>query len=116
MIWIWIIVTIKYLKQFFWLPKPEAIAERDPNARCLVCGHHEGELRCVRMIKPGPRAADRPAEESILCQHRCKRCGARWFEKPLLGSVTTSDVLPSVGRTEIEDKEDRVAKLFAPQP
>ena len=112
MFWYWLIELYRTFVVLFTLPKPEDLAIRDRNARCPCCGRRKGELRCVVQIKAGPQNPEKAAETAILCQHRCHECGARWYEKPILEDVTTDKLLPSVARNPIEEKEDRMAKLY----
>ncbi len=111
MLFYWLIVALKRFVWFLRLPKIEDLALVSPDARCPVCGAHEGRLRCVLKAKPGPVAKNPVIGGQILCQHTCAVCGARWFDSPIAKAVDPSKVLPAVARTDLETKEDRQAFL-----
>lgn len=79
-------------------PRSQDVAKVNPNVRCPVCGWPLGELRCVAL-------ADEKGKQSIFAQHRCRRCGARHFENPVV-KVGPLNVQPAVPRNEIEIRED----------
>lgn len=111
MIFFYIIEAIRKVVWFFTIPKPEDVARIDPGRPCPVCGwRHRGRLRCIVKQTDAPIAKDIPPTRAVFCQVTCTKCGARYFEKPVR-KVSTSTVLPSVPRDEIEMKQDRQAVL-----
>jgi hypothetical protein len=111
MLFYWLTVGIRKLLWLFRPPSPRDIANINPNAPCPVCGARSGRLRCVVLAGPGPQSKDIPERSlTVMCQHSCKRCGGRWFERTVV-RVTAADVLPSVARNKIESSEDRVRQL-----
>ena len=112
MLFYWLISILRKFIRVWHIPKPEDLAKIDPNARCPVCGAHEGRLRCVWQAEPGPQSKDVPPKYKVQAQHSCRQCGARWFEAPVI-KIDPTRVLPSVARNELEAKEDRAANLQA---
>lgn len=110
MIFYYLILAIKKVKWFFWIPRPEDLALLDVDARCPGCGARKGRLRCVLMNKPGPVAENAIPQTRIQIRHTCLICGCRWHEDPIAKvnhGLAVGFVLPSVARDEIEKKEDR---------
>lgn len=87
MIWYWLKLFFAVMARLV-IPAPSASPDLyiDRNEKCPACGHREGELRTVM-----------DAKQTILVQHRCKVCGARWHEKTILaakaGIITPAKVL-----------------------
>lgn len=89
-----------YLMQFFiWLmrlvvpPSATQYARVRPDAQCPVCGTTQGRIRCVKR------------GTTILAQHTCGECGARWHESPVV-RVDAQLVWPSIARNDLELKEE----------
>jgi hypothetical protein len=114
MIFFYVIQLIRKIIWLFRIPKPEQVAYIDENAHCPVCAASKGRLRCVVQVKQGPRPEkDILPPMKVVCQHTCEKCGARWFDPPISRKATPETVLPSVPRTELEQKEDRAAMMQA---
>lgn len=118
MIWFWLVEFIRKIVKLIRIPNAEEFAIVAPNAKCPVCGHNKGHLRCVLVADPGPNPPKNlQVPGSIKCQHSCEICGARWFDKPIVSKVDSSMVLPCVARTELEAAEDKHRfKLIADEP
>lgn len=86
MIWHWLKSILIFVSKLV-IPPPTTIPDLriDRNEKCPACGHREGELRTIM-----------DAKQTILVQHRCKVCGARWHEKTILaakaGIITPAQV------------------------
>lgn len=103
MIWYW-------LRRFFslvrWLvvpPGPGDVARVDPDAKCANCGACRGSIRAIaaEVFAPGSKLA----VSRIICQHTCKVCGMRWYEKGIV-RVGPPTAQPAVARNEVEKLED----------
>jgi len=108
MLFVWLMTALRKIVWLVRIPKLEEVAKADLNERCPVCGHRNGRIRCVLQRKPGPQPPQQLPQGDILRQHACNVCGARWHHSPL-AEVDATKVLPSVARTELEAKEDRLA-------
>lgn len=86
MIWVWLISVVHFIRRLLVPPRASDLATIDPNARCPVCGHRDGELCAVEGIMSGAKG--------LYCLHSCRRCGARFFEKPVVALVAGS-VIPA---------------------
>ena len=76
--------------RFHWLVTPPTardVARVNPNAPCPVCGARAGRITCVTDA------------QSILVQHECQVCTAKWHEQPVT-KVSTSMVLATRFITE----------------
>lgn len=86
MIWYWLKLICVFLAKLV-IPPPVSSSDLaiDRNEKCPACGHREGELRTIMDSK-----------QTILVQHHCKICGARWHEKTILavkaGIITPAQV------------------------
>jgi hypothetical protein len=86
MIWQWWKSLLIFLAKLV-IPPPKEPSDRsiDRNEKCPACGHREGELRTIMDSK-----------QTILVQHHCRICGARWHEKTILaakpGIITPAQV------------------------
>ena len=103
MIFHWLMRLMRYM---FWLlipPRREDLARINPNLRCPVCGASRGRLRCVHKQTAAPPG--QPGTVAVFCQHSCRECGARSFEKPI-AAVGPSHVYPAIPRDDVEKAED----------
>jgi len=104
MIFVWIAKLLRALSRLILLPRVAETAKVDPNVPCPVCGARSGELRCVeRDLEVG--AKNGVGRRATLCQHRCKRCGARFYEAPV-ARVNPRLVQPAIPRDDVERLED----------
>lgn len=108
MIWYWLKMVLWRVVWFFRTPDLQDISKISKDVPCPVCGNRDGRLRCVqRPTKPATEDGTYALGSfEILCQHTCNECGAEWFEKPVIKSVTSKTVLPSVARNELESSDD----------
>jgi formate dehydrogenase maturation protein FdhE len=76
MIWLWAKALFLFMAKLI-IPPPNSVSDFtiDRNEKCPACGHREGELRTIM-----------DAKQTILVQHHCNVCGARWHEKTILGA------------------------------
>ena len=108
MIFHWLLQLFRWLARLVISPPPLALAKIDVNARCPVCGHQRGRLRAVEV---NASQTDVP-QNMTLCQHTCKDCGARWFERTIV-KVNPGFVWPAVARDALEEKEDKAQQRMA---
>lgn len=73
MIFVWLRKALFFILRLV-IPPPEepTIPKIDVNAPCPSCGHRDGEISAVSVSGAAPQV-----------QHKCKVCGARWFENPI---------------------------------
>lgn len=76
MIFHWLKLFVLLLGKLL-IPPPPAIPDLriDCNEKCPACGHRRGDLLSIM-----------DSRQSILVQHHCKICGARWHEKTILAA------------------------------
>ena len=103
---IWILARRFLLACLFWIVPPpmKMIAKIDSNKRCPVCGETDGALRTVLKQTAESKTL------SVFCQHTCNRCGARFYEVPVM-KVGPERVYPAVPRTEMEVREDALTRM-----
>jgi C4-type Zn-finger protein len=103
MIFRWIQTLFRLFAMLF-IPPPRRGPRINSNLTCPVCGAEDGTLRCVEVA-----ATATPDTQLVsvttLCQHRCNRCGARFYEKPV-ANVNPALVTPAIARNDIERAED----------
>lgn len=52
--------------------------EIDPNSKCPGCGHRNGKLKCMPVMR-----TEKP-NTTVMVQHTCAVCSAFWFEPTVL--------------------------------
>jgi hypothetical protein len=111
MVFFWLILAFRRFAWLFRPPTERDIARIYPNAPCPICGARQGKLRCVVLQGPGPQSKELPERTlKVMAQHSCECCGGRWFEQPVV-NVKATDILPSVARDQLEEREDRAQLL-----
>jgi hypothetical protein len=95
MIWTWLaqfaLFALRALLPLSWLPEEPREPQIDRNAKCVVCGARDGALLAMRPageVTPGGLPTS-----SVLCQHTCNICGARWYEKPVYIGENKDDII-----------------------
>ena len=87
MLWLWIARALRFVHALLsWelfraedsVPEPV-----DVNATCPGCGHNNGQIKCV--ARDGKK----------FIEHRCKQCGAGWFDKTILEEKDQNTIHPS---------------------
>lgn len=98
MIFYWLRKLIMTIRWLVIAPDEKQFVKINKNLKCPVCGHADGRLRCVEMLRSNNQT-------SVLCQHTCNVCGARFYEIPV-AKVDSSIVQHSIPRNKLEREED----------
>lgn len=107
MIFYWFRVFVGWVLWLVIMPHDDDMMHIDKNARCPNCGRRRGELRS-RVVQS--RVGNGPITQAPVCQHRCKCCGHRWFEKSV-AAVSLGNMQPAVARNELEKREDMLGMV-----
>ncbi len=76
MIFYWLVLFARRVRWLFAMPSASEVSCVDPNAKCPACGATAGKLEAVT-VGEGTRA-------SVVVEHACSVCGAKYFEKTVL--------------------------------
>ena len=87
MIFVWLITGFRWLlrllipspQQVAWALSPLQAETIDPNQKCPSCGHTDGRIATIAGVDFG-----KDVTVTLVVQHTCNVCGAKWRQLPLV--------------------------------